>query len=167
MNLFPLRGSETNYCVTCGKTVCTGCKIGTDIAHMRDGGDIKTEKEKTKTCPYCQSNTATTTALYDYKSQLEKEMKRVDAGDGEAIRRVGSYYFEGKGTAAGQISGKAAYNVGIIYLNGDDVDKDHVKAFAYFQKAAELGDIACLLPGWSFLYDYREDRGRRMPQYLT
>ena len=29
-------------------------------------------------------------------------MKRVDAGDGEAIRRVGSYYFEGKGTAAGQ-----------------------------------------------------------------
>ena len=68
------------YCVTCGKTVCLGCVIGTGIAHVRDSGDEEKAFEKATTCPYCRSSTATTTALYDYKSQLEKEMKRVDAG---------------------------------------------------------------------------------------
>ena len=87
-------------------------------------------------------------------------MKRVNAGHHEAIYRVARYYFMGemyglrqdkaeglrwhdRAIEAG--SGDAAYNIGNIYLNGDGVEQDHVRAFEYFQKAAKLGDIHAFL----------------------
>ena len=88
----PLRGSDINYCFTCGKTVCMGCMISTALVHRRDGGDAKTAVEKGTTCPYCRSSTASC----DIKSKLEKEMKRANAGNHEAMRHLGEYYFGGK-----------------------------------------------------------------------
>ena len=38
-------------------------------------------------------------------------------------------------------SGKAAFLLGRCYNRGDGVDKDHDKAFEYFQKSADLGFI--------------------------
>ena len=52
----PFHGSESNHCVTCGKTVCWGCMIGTAEAHAEE--DVEKIVEKITTCPYCRSNTA-------------------------------------------------------------------------------------------------------------
>ena len=147
----PFASSENRYCVTCGKTVCMGCVVSTGLVHARDGGDAKAAFEKATTCPYCRSNTA----VDDDKSNLEKEMKLANTGNGESMFRVGQCYFEGalglrqdkaeglkwyrRAVEAG--SGDAAYYVGVIYLNGDGVEQDMEKALEYYQKASELGDI--------------------------
>ena len=135
--------SYSIYCVTCGKTVCTGCMISVGAAHKRDGGNAKTAREKARTCLFCRSDNE----LYDDQYALEQEMKRANNGNGEAMCRVGGLEqdkAEGlkwyhRAVEAG--SGSAAYNVGVIYLNGDAVEKDHERALEYFQKAAELGFI--------------------------
>ena len=89
----PYETSGSNYCVICGKTFCMGCVISTVEAHARDGEDSKTATEKALSCPYCRSNT---TASYDNKFQLENEMRRANAGNDEAMRRLGRYYFNGE-----------------------------------------------------------------------
>ena len=95
------------------------------------------------------------TASYDDKSQLENEMKRANNGNGEAMHLVGNYYFHGKNglqqdkaeglkwyhRAVEAGDGHAAFYIGRCYLEGDGVEKDHGKAFQYYQKAAELGFI--------------------------
>ena len=147
----PLRGSETSYCVTCGKTVCAGCIISAGMVYRRDGGDAKTAKEKATTCPYCRSDMAKDDEQYT----LEKEMKRANIGNGEAMFRVGGHYFQGmlrlrqdkaeglkwfhKAVEAG--SRMAAYCLGISYANGDGVEQGIEKALEYFHKSAELGYI--------------------------
>ena len=52
--------------------------VSVGVIHRRDGGDVKTAKEKIKTCPYCRSSTLT----YDDKVRLEKLMKRANNGNG-------------------------------------------------------------------------------------
>ena len=47
----PRSESETNYCVTCGKTVCMGCMVSAGIVHRKDGRDMKKAVEKALTCP--------------------------------------------------------------------------------------------------------------------
>jgi len=159
----PLRGSDTNYCVTCGKTICMGCVLSTCAAHARDGGDAKTAMEKAKSCPYCRSNTA----IDDDKFRLDKEMKRANAGNGEAMRRVGQCYFDGgmglkqdkaeglkwyhRAVEAG--SGSAAFIVGQCHVRGDGVDEDHDKAIEYLQKSADLGYI----PAFTLIGRYHMD----------
>ena len=124
--------------------------LSTGLAHGRDGGDEQTAIEKAFTCPFCRSDTRVTG-----KSLLEKEMKRVNAGNGEAMYRVGNYYFKGQMTlrqdkaeglkwyhrALEAGSGLAAYIIGTLYHEGDGVHKDIDKELEYFQKAADLGYI--------------------------
>ena len=147
----PHEASYFIYCVTCGKTVCMGCIISTAKVHRRDGGDEETATEKATTCPYCRSDTANE----DGKYVLEQEMKRASTGNGEAMDRVGEYYFDGemglqqdkdeglkwyhRALEAG--SGRAAFSLGKCYLQGDGVEQDIDKAFDYIQKAAELDFI--------------------------
>ena len=147
----PFRNSDTNYCITCGKTVCMGCVIGVLEAHKRDGRDAKTTIEKATTCPCCRSNTR----VYDDKYALEQEMKRANTGNGEAKCQVGTYYFDGVmglrqdkaeglkwyNRAAEAGSGKAAFNLGVFYWTGDGVEEDNDKALEHLQKAAERGSI--------------------------
>ena len=147
----PFRESDTIYCVTCGKTVCWGCVVSAGIVHKKDGVDVNKAFEKAMTCPYCRSNPAS----YDDKAALKALMRLTEAGEHEAMYRVGGYYFEGKmglrqdkeeglkwfhrAVEAG--SGKAACDIGSFYYIGDGVDKDEDKALEYYQKAAELGNI--------------------------
>ena len=147
----PWDPSEIIYCVTCGKTVCMGCVISTGVAHARDGGDMEKAAEKAITCPYCRSNPAS----YDDKSQLKALMKLANTGNGEAMRRIGRYYFKGemglqqdkaeglkwyhRAVEAG--SGRAAYGLGRCFNEGDGVDRNDDKALEYLQKSTELGCI--------------------------
>ena len=153
----PFEPSDTVYCVTCGKTVCMGCMLSTGIVHGRDSGDTEKAFEKFMTCPYCRSNTR----VYDDKLTLEKEMKRASTGNGEAMYRVGNYYFHGKmGLRQDKVegmkwyhraveagSGTAAGIIGNCYHEGYGVKQDMEKAMEYFQKSAELGYI----PAFSFV----------------
>ena len=148
---FPHESNDTKYCYTCGTTVCKGCMISAGIVHRKDGGDIKGAMDNFLTCPYCRSNNE----LYDDKATLEKLMKQANTGNGEALFRVGTHYFDGgmglkqdkaeglkwyhRGVEAG--SGKAALFLGKCYNEGDGVDKDEEIALEYFQKAAELGYV--------------------------
>ena len=147
----PIIARETNYCVTCGKTVCWGCMVSTGIAHRRDGGDLEKATEKATTCPYCRSDIANK----DFKYTLEHEMKRANAGNITAMYYLAHNHFHGEmglqqdkaealkwyhqAVEAG--SGRAAFNLGSFYGSGDCVDQDIDKALEYFQKAAELGDM--------------------------
>ena len=147
----PHEASYFIYCVTCGKTVCMGCIISTAKVHRSDGGDEETATEKATTCPYCRSDMAKDDEQYT----LEKEMKRANIGNGEAMFRVGGHYFQGmlclrqdkaeglkwfhKAVEAG--SRMAAYCLGISYANGDGVEQGIEKALEYFHKSAELGYI--------------------------
>ena len=166
----PLRGSDTTYCVTCGKTVCMGCMISTGIVHGRDSGDVEKATEKALTCPYCRSSTT----RYDAKSVFEKEMKRANAGNAESMCRVGQCYSKGKmdlqqdkaeglkwlhrSVEAG--SGCAAFNLGRCYLKGDGVGQDNDKALEYFQKGADLGYIpAFSMIGHLLLYKGEIEEG--------
>ena len=151
MLLLPLRKLETNYCVTCGKTVCLGCMISTGLVHKRDGGDRETAIEKAMTCPYCRSNTE----VDDDKFRLEKEMQRANEGNGESMSRIATSYFDGgmglrqdkdeglkwyyRALEAG--NGLAAYCLGMCYWKGDGIEKDIEKALEYCQKSADLGYI--------------------------
>ena len=146
----PYETSGSNYCVICGKTVCSGCMIGTAEAHA-EGGDEEKAVEKITTCPYCRSKTT----CYDDKFWLEKEMKRANAGDGESMHVIGGYYFDGemglqqdkaeglqwyhRSMEAG--SGHAAFDLSRCYKYGDGVKQDIEKAIEYSQKSAGLGFI--------------------------
>ena len=147
----PFESSITKHCVTCDKSVCVGCMMTTAQVHRRDGGDVKTAEEKVTTCPFCRSSTA----VYDDKLRLEKEMKRANAGNGESMYRVGNYYYMGEmglqqdkaeglkwyHRAVGEGSGEAAFCLGRCYCEGDMVLRDHDRALEYFQKSADLGFI--------------------------
>ena len=144
----PHEVSESNYCVTCGKTVCWGCMISTAEAHT-ERGDVEKAVEKITTCPYCQSNTA----VHDDKFVLEQVMKRANAGGHDDMCRLGEYYFHGKkgpqqdkaeglkwyhrAVEAG--SGCASFCLGSFYYDGDGVEQDTEKAMEYYQKSADLG----------------------------
>ena len=170
---FPLSEDEINYCFTCGKTVCYGCVLSTGLVHSRNCRefDVKKVVEKIMTCPLCRTNHAS----YDDKFTLKALMGRVDAGQHEAMCRVGEFFIKGKmglrqdkaeglkwyrraveagsGKAARNIgtlkpdagSGNAAYFLGDCYWQGDGVEQDHDKAFEYFQTAAELGHVYAFL----------------------
>ena len=154
----PHKASGSNYCVTCGKTFCMGCVLSLIDAQIKDCRDAntalsQTSREKASTCPFCRSNTV----VYDDKAEatLEKLMKQANTGNGEAMGRVGDYYFHGKIGLQQDMAegvkwfhraleagcGNAAYDLGLCYYHGDGVDKDVDEALQCFQKAAELGYV--------------------------
>jgi TPR repeat protein len=100
-------------------------------------------------CPFCR--TAETTSEED----MERLKKRVDGGDAVAICQLGSYYLRGEmglpqdhGKAvelwhrAGELGSAAAcYDVGIVYNNGEGVERDMKKANYYWELAAMGGHV--------------------------
>ena len=79
-------------------------------------------------------------------------MKLANTGNGEAMRRIGRYYFKGemglqqdkaeglkwyhRAVEAG--SGRAAYGLGRCFNEGDGVDRNDDKALEYFQNQLNL-----------------------------
>ena len=86
---------------------------------------------------------------------LERDMKLANAGNHDAMYRIGSYHFQGDHglqqdkeegmkwwrRAAEAGNAEAAHNLGVCYEEGDGVDQDCDRALEYFQKAADGGII--------------------------
>ena len=92
------------YMSCCGKVICSGCVYA---PVFDDQGNIVVGKK----CPFCR------TPLDSDEESLEKEKKRVEAGDAHAI-----------------------YNLGCDYQYGaHGMPRDYAKALEFFHRAAELG----------------------------
>ena len=134
----PTLGSGSRYKSCCGKMICSGC---IHAVRMRDGN--------VGLCPFCRIPTHNTV-----KEMIEREKKRVEAGDAEAIYQIGVCFDRGLYSfpqdyskavelfyRAGELGHAAAYlSIGSAYYNGRGVEKDEKKATHYYEIAAMRGD---------------------------
>jgi len=130
--------SGSKYKTCCGKVICSGC---IHAVQMRDGG--------VGLCPFCR-----TPVPESDEEMIEREKKRVEAGDVEAIYNMGVYYDRGEYSferdytkalelwqQAGELGNTPAiYNIGHSYERGIGVDIDKEKAKHYYEIAATRGD---------------------------
>ena len=151
----PIWLTESINCVICGTTVCMGCVISGSKVHARNCRDLDQTVEKAMLCPCCRTDTSS----YDDEAILKTLMKRANAGQHEAMLRIGRCYFHGKmglqqdkedglkwlHRAVEGGSGDAAGMFGTLYYSGDGVEQDDDKSLEYYQKATELGDSTAFL----------------------
>ena len=144
-----LQTSESMYWCCCGRIMCCGCIVGQILA-KDDNDNYANNVDKAFLCPFCRVSNSSGEAEHT----LEKEMKRANEGNSEAIFRVGQVYYHGERgikqdkdeglkwfhRAMKEGSGRAAYILGVAYEHGDGVDKDIDKAIEYYQKGGDLGD---------------------------
>jgi len=135
----PTLESGTTYMICCGKVICNGC---IHAVQMRDRG--------VGLCPFCR-----TPVPKSDEEIIEKEKKRVEAGDAEAIYSLGNYYADGEygftqncakavelWHQAGELGCAQAYNnVGTCYNEGEGVQVDKKKAICYYELAAMKGCV--------------------------
>ena len=132
----PVDVEQFMFKVCCMKKVCNGCVLAAVKRGMSD-------------CPFCR------TTRPDKSQVLAMVRKRVDAGDPVAIwflgskYRFGEYGLEKDFTRAVDLYERAAelglkeahFNLGVLYDNGTDADKDTTKAFRHYEAAAMCGDV--------------------------
>ena len=137
MLLLPSLHTGSMYRSCCGKRICSGCIHAVSI---RDGG--------VGLCPFCRTPSPTP------EEMIEQMKKRVELGDAQAIYNLGVFYSEGlyglpqdhaKASElyhqAGELGHTRSYfNIGILYYNGDGVERDEKKALHYWELAAMGGD---------------------------
>jgi len=142
----PLLGSGKKYKSCCGKVICSGCIHAVII---RD-----TTETAVPLCPFCRVAMFREDETDGGKRIIQQIMKRVDAGDAEAINNLGFYYSQGMyglprdfdkalelRLQAAELGHKNAYyNIGNAYLCGRGVDEDMMKAIHYWELAAMKGD---------------------------
>lgn len=126
------------YKSCCGKTICSGC---IHAVRKTDGG--------VGFCPFCRTPAAIT-----IEESNKRILKRVDAGDAEAIHSLGSYYSEGtqgfaqdytKAIELWEQSIELGYapsmtSIGRSYFYGEGVERDEKKAKYYWELGAVKGD---------------------------
>ena len=126
------------YKACCGKAICSGCIH--EVA--KDGIGL---------CPFCRTPAPTTE-----KELIRRTLKRVGAGDAEALFNIGCNYQGGTygfeqnmdkaqelWHRAGELGCSSAYhNIGYAYVNDEGVGTDKKKALHYWELAAMGGDIA-------------------------
>jgi len=136
----PTMGTGLRYKSCCGKVICSGC-IHAPVY------DNQGNARKDKICAFCRVPSSVT------DEEIKRLQKRVDAGDVEAIRNLGSYYFDGMlglpqdyvkalelYHRAAELGYDEAYNsIGNAYMYGEGVKKDEKKARHYFELAAMRG----------------------------
>ena len=83
----PLLGSGKKYKSCCGKVICSGCIHAVII---RD-----TTETAVPLCPFCRVAMFREDETDGGKRIIQQIMKRVDAGDAEAINNLGFYYSQG------------------------------------------------------------------------
>jgi len=136
----PTRKSGYRYMTCCGKEICSGCLYAP--LYDNQGNEVDNKK-----CPFCRVPTPTSK-----EEMLEREKKRMEAGDAIAIYNVGIYYADGligprNYTKAlelwhrsGELGYAAAYtNTGFVYQRGRGVERDEKKAVYYCELAAIRG----------------------------
>ncbi|KAL7539867.1 hypothetical protein ACHAXR_012320 [Thalassiosira sp. AJA248-18] len=127
------------YQVCCGKTVCVGCIYGDMMARSSLDFD----------CPFCR-----TPATTSENGLLEGTKKRVEAGDVNAMLKLGCQYYKGHSglpqdynkalelwhRAAKLGCAKSHYSIANAYAQGVGVEKDMKKAKHHWELGAIGGD---------------------------
>jgi TPR repeat protein len=124
----PLERNKSMFRSCCGKLVCNGCAVA-DV--MSNGGDR---------CPFCREPDAD-----DQDENKKRRMERIKANDpaamghmGLELRNEGEYdkAFEYYTRAAELGDSDAHYMLGLMYVDGDVVEKDKEKEVYHNEKAA-------------------------------
>jgi len=138
----PLDPKKSTFKSCCSELICNGCVV----ANVKSNGIGR--------CPFCREP-----APYDMEEYDKRQMKRIKANDPAAIREMGArrlregdydtafeYY-----TKAAELGDAAAhYQLGIMYYNGEGVEKDEEKRVYHYEKAAIGGhpearyNLACV-----------------------
>jgi len=133
-------GYKYNTC--CGKVICSGCIY----APVYDNQGNKIAKKK---CVFCRVPYHSTK-----KEAVERLMKRVDAGDAQAMYELGCCYRDGvhgfsrnyeKALELWHRAGELGYsrahcNIGYCYIDGKEVAFDEEMAVHYYELAAIRGN---------------------------
>jgi len=131
------------YQSCCGKVICSGCSYAP--VYDNQGNEVDNDK-----CPFCR-----TLDPDSNEEAIKRIMKRVKAGDAEALYNVGCHYQEGSYGLprdidkalelfhrAGELGHANAYcSIGAAYESGTGVEVDNEKAVHYYELGAIRGDI--------------------------
>lgn len=130
-NLILPSGQGSTYNICCGTMVCGGCNNKSSFR-----------------CISCGM-----IAPYDANEAVQRLQKRMGLNDAEAFNVMGLFHKNGMDVAqnyekaielwnaAGELGCAAAFrNIANLYLEGEGVKKNSLKAKYYFAKAAMLGD---------------------------
>jgi len=131
------------YQPCCGKMICSGCILA---PVYDDQGNVVENK-----CPFCRT-------LYHTSDEemVEREKKRVEAGDSQAMYNIGCDYRDEKNGytqnytkalelfhRAAELGHSKAYNsIGIAYQFGNGVEVDIKKASHYYELSAMMGNAS-------------------------
>ena len=128
----PLELSKSTLYSCCSKRICKGCSYANQKREAEGRLRFK--------CPFCRTAVPNTGAEI-----IELLMKRIEANDPVAIRRIGTIrYDEGdynsafehwtKAAALGDV--RAHYELSIMYDEGEGVEKDEERALHHLTEAA-------------------------------
>ena len=140
--LMPSSMTGSKYYSCCGKVICNGCSY----APVYDGQGNKVDEK----CPFCRTPMAASE-----EEANEREKKRFEAGDAEAIYNIGCYHHKGTDGyqqdykkafqlwhRSGELGHAAAYcKIGFAYNHGEGVEVDKEKTQHYYELAAMKGDV--------------------------
>ncbi|KAK1737701.1 Sel1-like repeat family protein [Skeletonema marinoi] len=119
----------------CSKAICDGCSYANKIRGRRESLE--------QICPFCRHPVPATDAEID-----ANRMKRVEANDPVALRRVGKTCYDEADygsaceyltKAAGLGDVEALYHLSVMYKKGDGVEKDEKMAVYHMEEAAIAG----------------------------
>jgi len=137
----PIDEDHSTYMSCCGKMLCDGCVYANTVAAA------DTERLK---CVFCR-----TEASSSNEEDIERQKKRVEANDAQAMVNLGTYYRLGtmglrqdnaKALELYHKSAKLGHNfahhsLSACYQNGDIVEKDTRKAIYHRQFGAMAGNV--------------------------
>ena len=129
---FPLDPLKSRMQTCCSKAICIGCAYSSIVRHW--------EEKRLRTCPFCRH------IVPDTQEEADRRlMKRVEANDPAAIRKMGGKHFdEGDYDGAFKYWTKAAelgnveahYELSIMYRDEECVEKDEKKEIYHLEEAA-------------------------------
>ena len=124
----PPEGRKSTFFSCCSKTICNGCDYANDMSSVCN------------VCPFCREPIADGSEESD-----RRRMKRIEANDPAAIRQMAAICDgEGEYDKAFEYCVKAAklgdltahFNIGVMYGDGEGVEKDEEKEVYHYEKAA-------------------------------
>jgi len=138
----PTLKTGARYYACCGKEICSGCVHAP--VYDDQGNVVDSEK-----CPFCRTPHPTT------EESMERDEKRMEAGDAAAMFNLGVYHREGAYgltqdytktleyfRRASELGYAKAYtSIGIAYQYGKGVEVDTKKALHYWELGAMKGDV--------------------------
>jgi len=127
--------SKTVFRTCCSETVCMGCVVANVRVCLVNNIN---DKEKALKCPFCRE-------VADDDENDKRMMKRIKANDPAALREIGvERYEDGNYDGALEYLSKAAElgdldahcQLGMMYEEGEGVEKDEEKVMYHWGKAA-------------------------------